>query len=56
MAAVFVFQKSKLTGKKITISALSALQMMDGELRYAIVKKTTRVHFLSKTAKSLLKM
>lgn len=56
MAAVFVSQKLELTRERVTIFVLPVLQMMDGELRYAIVRKTTRVHFLSKTAKSLLKM
>ena len=56
MAVVFVSQKSKLTRKRITIFVLSVLQMIDGELKYAIVKKTTRVHFLSKITKYLLKI
>ena len=56
MAAVFVSQKLELTRERVTIFVLSVLQMIDGELRYAIVRKTMRVHFLSKTTKSLLKI
>ena len=56
MAAVFVSQKLELTRERVTIFVLSALQMMDGELRCVIVIKIMRVHFLSKTTKFLLKI
>ena len=54
MVAV-VSKKLEITRKNGTIFVFLTLQM-NGELRYAIARKTTAVHFLSKTTKFLWKI